>query len=114
MVQVAEARGDDYVAITDHSPALRITGGLDPEGFRAQASAIDRLNRHRRRLRVLKSVEVEIHDDGTLDLDDRTLAGFDLVTAAIHSARRGWVAASSVANCRSMGALLADRRRRVD
>jgi DNA polymerase (family 10) len=84
MVHAAEARGYDYLAITDHSPALRMVRGLDAAGFRRQGRAIDRLNAHAR-LVVLKGVEVDILRDGSLDLPDEALAGFDIVVAAIHS-----------------------------
>ena len=86
MVRAAATRGYAYIAITDHSPAVRVTRGLDAAGFRAQGAAIDRLNRKPGKMRVLKSVEVDILADGSLDLDDRTLDRFDLVTASIHSA----------------------------
>jgi DNA polymerase (family 10) len=85
MARAAEALGYEYLAVTDHSPAVRITGGLDAAGFRKQWRRIDRLNRRHKRLTILRGVEVDIHADGTLDLDDRTLAGFDLVLASIHS-----------------------------
>lgn len=86
MVRAAATKGYAYVAITDHSPAVRVTRGLDAAGFRTQGAAIDRLNAKRGRMRVLKSVEVDILADGSLDLDDRSLARFDIVTASIHSA----------------------------
>jgi DNA polymerase (family 10) len=85
-VRAAAKKGYAYVAITDHSPAVRVTRGLDATGFRKQGAAIDRLNAKSGRMRVLKSVEVDILADGALDLDDRTLGRFDLVTASIHSA----------------------------
>lgn len=86
MAEAAEALGYEYLTVTDHSPAVRVTGGLDAAGFRKQWRRVDALNRRLRHLTVLRGVEVDIHADGTLDLDDRTLAGFDLVLASIHSA----------------------------
>jgi DNA polymerase (family X) len=86
MVAGATRKGYEYIAITDHSPAVRVTKGMNAAGFRKQGAAIDRLNERAHKLRVLKSVEVDIHPDGSLDLDDHTLTGFDLVTASIHSA----------------------------
>jgi DNA polymerase (family 10) len=85
MVGAAEALGYEYLAITDHSPALRMVRGLDRAGYRRQARAIERLNARSRRITVLKGTEVDILKDGTLDLDDETLASFDVVLAAIHS-----------------------------
>ncbi len=86
MVRAAAKKGYVYIAITDHSPAVRVTRGLDAAGFRKQGAAIEQLNKKSRSMRVLKSVEVDILADGSLDLDDRTLSRFDLVTASIHSA----------------------------
>ncbi len=85
MAGAAEALGYEYLAITDHTPAVRVVGGLDREGFRRQARAIDRLNAQLGRLTVLKGVEVDIHRDGSLDLDQETLAGLDVVVASVHS-----------------------------
>jgi DNA polymerase (family 10) len=85
MAAAAETMGYEYLAVTDHSPAVRVAGGLDAAGFRRQWKRIDKLNASLRGLTLLKGVEVDIHADGTLDLDDRTLAGFDVVVASIHS-----------------------------
>jgi DNA polymerase (family 10) len=84
MVHAAERLGYEYLAITDHSPALRMVRGLDAAGFRKQGRAIDRLNAHSR-LTILKGAEVDILKDGSLDLDDEALAGVDVVLAAVHS-----------------------------
>jgi DNA polymerase (family 10) len=85
MAEAAESLGYEYLAITDHSPAVRVTGGLDSAGFRKQWRRIDALNAKLKHLTLLRGAEVDIHRDGTLDLDDRTLAGFDIVLASIHS-----------------------------
>jgi DNA polymerase (family 10) len=85
MAAAAESLGYEYLAITDHSPAVRVTGGLDSAGFRKQWRRIDALNARLKRLTLLRGVEVDIHRDGTLDLDNCALAGFDIVLASIHS-----------------------------
>lgn len=85
MADAAEALGYEYLAITDHTPAVRVVGGLDQGGFRRQARAIDRLNAKLGRLTVLKGAEVDIHRDGSLDLDQETLAGLDIVVVSVHS-----------------------------
>ena len=85
MAGAAEALGYEYLAMTDHSPAVRVAGGMDAAGFRAQARRIDRLNAKLRKLRVLKGAEVDIRADGSLDLDDATLARLDVVIATFHS-----------------------------
>jgi DNA polymerase (family X) len=84
MAQAAEALGYEYLAITDHTPAVRVAGGLDRAGFRRQMRRIERLNAGRRRLTVLAGAEVDIRADGTLDLDDDTLAALDLVVVSLH------------------------------
>jgi DNA polymerase (family 10) len=86
MARAAQDLGYEYLAITDHTPAVRVTGGLDRAGFRRQMKRIDRLNASLRKLTVLKGAEVDIHPDGSLDLDDATLEALDLVVASVHSA----------------------------
>jgi DNA polymerase (family 10) len=85
MARAAESLGYEYLAVTDHTPALRIVQGLDGEGFRRQWERIDELNSRLTGLTVLKGAEVDIHEDGSLDLDDATLAGFDIVLVSLHS-----------------------------
>lgn len=85
MADAAEAMGYEYIAVTDHSPALRMVRGLDRAGFRRQMARIDTLNARRRKLTILRGAEVDIRPDGSLDLDDGTLAALDLVVVSIHS-----------------------------
>lgn len=87
MAEGARARGLKYIAITDHSRGLGVANGLDEKRTREQWQEIDKLNReYKNAFRVLKSVEVEIRADGSLDLPDDLLAGYDLVLATTHSA----------------------------
>ena len=85
MAGAAEAMGYEYLAITDHTPAVRVAGGLDRDGFRRQRAAIDRLNKKSSRLTLLAGAEVDILGDGSLDLDDASLAALDLVVISLHS-----------------------------
>ena len=85
MAEAARARGLDYLAITDHSPNVAVTQGLDADGLRQQIDAIDRLNDELDGIRLLKSIEVDILTDGTLDLPDEVLERLDLRVCAIHS-----------------------------
>ncbi len=85
MAEAAEALGYEYLAVTDHSPAVRVARGMDPAGFRQQWKAIDRLNTRLRKLTVLKGAEVDILANGSLDLDDETLAALDVVVISLHS-----------------------------
>jgi DNA polymerase (family 10) len=85
MASAADALGYEYLAVTDHSPAVRVTRGMDAAGFRTQARRIDRLNAKLKRLRVLKGAEIDIHADGSLDLPDEALAALDVVLVTFHS-----------------------------
>ena len=86
MAGAAEAMGYEYFAVTDHTPAVRVAGGLDREGFRRQRAAIERRNAKSDGFTLLAGAEVDILSDGSLDLDDETLAGLDLVVVSLHSA----------------------------
>jgi DNA polymerase (family 10) len=85
MAEACAARGYEYVAITDHSKAVRVAGGLTRAGFRKQAREIDAVQSQVKGLVVLKAAEVDILDDGSLDLDDEMLAELDVVVASVHS-----------------------------
>ncbi len=85
MVAAARALGFEYVAITDHSRRQTMSHGLDARRLARQAAAIARLNRSSGGLRVLRGIEVDILDDGSLDLADDVLASLDIVVAAVHS-----------------------------
>lgn len=85
MARAAKRRGYAYVAITDHSQRLRMTHGLDTRRLRGQMEAIDALNERLKGPRVLKSLEVDILEDGALDLPDEVLAELDLCVASVHS-----------------------------
>jgi DNA polymerase (family 10) len=85
MVAAARARGYSYLAITDHSKSLKITGGLDEGRLAQQGREIDALNRSLRGFRVLKGSEVDILADGSLDFPDNVLRTLDVVMGSIHS-----------------------------
>jgi DNA polymerase (family X) len=85
MALAAKARGDTYLGITEHSRHLTIAHGLDPERLRREIGAIDRLNAESLGITLLKGIEVDILEDGALDLPDSVLAKLDLVVGAIHS-----------------------------
>jgi len=85
MARAAADRGYQYIAITDHSKAVRVAGGLTRAGFRKQFRAIEALQKKLKTLTVLKSAEVDILEDGTLDLDDATLDELDIVVVSVHS-----------------------------
>ena len=83
MADAARTLGYGYIAITDHSKRVSMSG-LDAAKLRAQWKAIDKLNAQSSGVRVLKSVEMDILENGHLDLDDDLLAEADYVVATIH------------------------------
>ncbi|HKJ09011.1 MAG TPA: PHP domain-containing protein, partial [Gammaproteobacteria bacterium] len=85
MARAAKDRGMDYLAITDHSRHLTVARGLDPKRLSAQIDAIDRLNEKLSGIVLLKGIEVDILEDGSLDLPDKVLGRLDVVVAAVHS-----------------------------
>jgi DNA polymerase (family 10) len=85
MAEAAKARGYAYLAIADHTQHTRIAHGLDPKRVLKQIDEIDRLNATLRGITVLKSAEVDILEDGTLDLPDDVLKELDLTVCAVHS-----------------------------
>lgn len=85
MAEAARDRGYDYLAITEHSKRLTVARGLDEKRLRRQMTEIDKLNESLHKFRLLKGIEVDILEDGSLDLDDAVLAELDLVVCSIHS-----------------------------
>ena len=86
MVRAAAECGYAYLAITDHSQALGITGGLTEAELRDEHAQIRALQPAYPNLRLLCGVEVDIHIDERLDCSDEFLASCDIVVASIHSA----------------------------
>ena len=85
MVQAARDYGLEYLAVTEHSDRLKIAGGLESSRLLAQIDVIDRLNQELSDITLLKGIEVEILQDGRLDLSDEVLGRLDLVIGSIHS-----------------------------
>jgi DNA polymerase (family 10) len=85
MVAGAQARGYEYIALTDHSQRVAMSHGLDPARVAKQCRIIDKLNAKLKGFTILKGIEVDILRDGTLDLPDTTLAQLDVVVASVHS-----------------------------
>jgi DNA polymerase (family X) len=84
MARAAKERGYEYMAITDHSQSVRVANGLTEERFGRQWKEIERLNDELSPFRILKGVEVEIRNDGSLDFEKKFLDGFDVVGASLH------------------------------
>ena len=84
MVVNAQKKGYTYLAITDHSKRTRIAGGLDVDEFKKQYDEIDRLNEFYHPFVILKGAEVDVLEDGSLDLPDSFLRETDLTVCSIH------------------------------
>jgi putative hydrolase len=82
--------GHDYQVLTDHSPRLRIANGLSVERLRKQLGVVDAVNEHLSAagaggFTLLKGIEVDILDDGSLDQTDEMLDRLDVRVASVHS-----------------------------
>jgi DNA polymerase (family 10) len=86
MADAAKAAGLTYIAITEHSRRLTVARGFNPERLLKQIDEIERLNGELSGITVLKGIEVDILEDGSLDLPDAVLSRLDLVVGAVHSA----------------------------
>jgi histidinol phosphatase-like PHP family hydrolase len=92
MAVAAEERGYEYIAITDHSQGLKIAGGIDASQLHAQADEIGALNaefkRANKKIRVLRSIELNLNPAGQGDMEVQALANLDLVLGCFHSSLR--------------------------
>ncbi len=86
MAEAAQERGYGYLAITDHSKRVTIAHGLDAKRLAEQVDEIARLNETLSGTVVLSSVEVDILEDGRLDLPNSILSRLDFTVGAVHSA----------------------------
>lgn len=84
LAEAARARGYAYLAISDHSRHVTVAHGLDPKRLLEQIKAIDRLNANLEGIVLLKSCEVDILEDGSLDLPDQVLRELDFTVCAVH------------------------------
>ena len=84
MAAAAKELGYEYIAITDHSRRLSIAKGLDEKRVLEEFEEIDRINEKFEGLTLLKGMEVDILEDGSLDMSDEVLKRMDVVLIAIH------------------------------
>lgn len=84
MARAASDAGFGYLGITEHSRAATYAGGLDAGALARQSRELARARRQFGGVRILHGVEVDVMTDGSLDLDDRTLATLDFVIASVH------------------------------
>jgi len=85
MVETARRLGFGYLGVSDHSQSAVYAGGLSVERLEDQWDEIDRLNSRLEGFRILKGIESEILEDGSLDYPDPVLARFDFVIGSVHS-----------------------------
>jgi len=88
MVDAARRLGRRYLALTDHSPRLRVANGLTAERLAEQLDVVAAVDRSRADIEVLSGIEVDILDDGTLDQNDAMLERVEVVVASVHSRLR--------------------------
>ena len=85
MAAAAQQKGYEYIGITDHSQSLKIARGVSEDNLWKQIRTIDRLNERMAGIRILKSAEVDILADGSLDYPDALLKELDYTVCSIHS-----------------------------
>ncbi|MEE2668730.1 MAG: DNA polymerase/3'-5' exonuclease PolX [Gemmatimonadota bacterium] len=85
MARACQARGYGYLAISDHSPALAMVGGITPEKAEDQWKEIGLVQERLDGITIFKSLEVDILRDGSLDMTDEVLEALDLVIISVHS-----------------------------
>ena len=88
MAEAAIALGHEWMALTDHSPRLRVANGLTAERLERQLEVVADLNVDLAPFLVLTGIEVDIHLDGTLDQTEELLSRVDVVVASVHSKLR--------------------------
>ncbi|HXO08038.1 MAG TPA: PHP domain-containing protein [Solirubrobacteraceae bacterium] len=88
MGRAAAARGYEYLAICDHTPAVGAVRGLTPDDVRRQGAEIAAANEVLAPFRILRGIECDILPDGQLDLPDDVLAELEWVQASVHGGQR--------------------------
>jgi putative hydrolase len=89
MVDAARLLGREYLALTDHSPNLTIANGLSAGRLADQLAVVAEINAGADGgIRLLRGIEVDILEDGTLDQSPEMLDQLDVVVASVHSKLR--------------------------
>ena len=88
MGEAARALGHEYLAICDHTKAVRVVAGLDADDLRRQGDEIAAANEALAPFRILRGIECDILPDGSLDLPDDVLAELDWVQISLHAGQR--------------------------
>ena len=88
MAEAARDMGREYLVLTDHSARLTVAHGLNEERLSEQLEVVRDLNEQLAPFRILTGMEVDILEDGSLDLDLDLLGQLDVVVASVHSKLR--------------------------
>ena len=88
MAETARDLGHEYMALTDHSARLTIAHGLSQERLLEQLDEVEAVNEQVAPFRILTGMEVDILEDGSLDMSDELLGRLDLVVGSVHSKLR--------------------------
>jgi putative hydrolase len=88
MAEKARALGHEYVALTDHSPRLKVANGLSADRLREQLDIVAEVNEQLAPFRLLTGIEVDILEDGALDQSEELLQRVDVVVGSVHSKLR--------------------------
>src|SRR5574337_362441 len=84
LIEAAEARGYEYIIVSDHSKSSTVAGGITPDELREQIRKIRELQK-KHKIRILAGSECDILADGRMDFPDDVLKELDIVLAAVHS-----------------------------
>jgi putative hydrolase len=84
MAEGAQARGYRYLGVTDHSPRIKVVNGLDAVRLLAQSQEMAEVQKQVEGVTLLQGIEVDILEDGALDLPDGVLEILDFVIASPH------------------------------
>lgn len=84
MVEAAQKIGYEYIANTEHSQHVTVAKGFDEKKLYEQIKKVDMLNQNLKNFTVLKSIELDILEDGSLDLPGNILKELDIVICAVH------------------------------
>lgn len=88
MARAAQTLGHDYMVLTDHSGRLKVAKGLDRDRLLAQLDVVAHLNETMAPFRILTGMEVDILENGTLDMGTELLSRLDVVVGSVHSKLR--------------------------
>ena len=92
MGDAAKERSYEYIAITDHSKGLKIAGGINESALKKQGSEVAKINssliKAGAKLRVLRSIEMNLNPRGEGDMSPKSLLPLDLVLGSFHSSLR--------------------------